>query len=107
MNDTTYSPLPIQQGQNHICIIVYCDDMADCSSKGYNYLVSCKRPKLADHFFYMIRQLVILQTLAPVQHGWYLVLELIQRINTTLMIIRYSTRTLCMLCPLAVVGNTS
>ena len=47
MNDTKYSPLPIQKGQNHICTFVYCEDMADCSSQVYNYLVSCKWPKLA------------------------------------------------------------
>ena len=47
VNDTKYSALSIQKGQNHICIFSYCEDMADCFSQGYNYLVSCKRPKLA------------------------------------------------------------
>ena len=47
MNDTKYSPLPSQEGQNRIFTSVYCEDMADCASKVYNYLVSCKQPKLA------------------------------------------------------------
>ena len=46
LNDTKYSPLSIQKGQNYICTFVYCGDMADCSSTVYNDLVSCKRYKL-------------------------------------------------------------
>ena len=47
VNDTKYSPLPIQKGHNPLCTFVYCEDMADCSRNVYNYVVSCKRPKLA------------------------------------------------------------
>ena len=42
-----YNPFPIQKGQNRICTFAYCEDIADCSSQVYNYLVSCKWPKLA------------------------------------------------------------
>ena len=47
MNNTKYSPISIQKGQNRICTFVYCEVMADCSSKVYNYLGYCKWPKLA------------------------------------------------------------
>ena len=29
VSDTKYNLFPIQKGQNHICSIVYCEDMAD------------------------------------------------------------------------------
>ena len=54
MNDTKYSPLPIQKGQNRIYTFVYREDVADCSSEIYNYLVSCKWPKLAVPRLYCI-----------------------------------------------------
>ena len=45
-----YSPLPIQKGQNHI--MLYHCLLWRYSSMAYNYLISCKWPKLAVPLLY-------------------------------------------------------
>ena len=67
VNDTKYNPLPIQRRQNRICIFVYCEDMAFCSSKVYNYLVPCKRPTLAVPLTYLHTFILIIHHRSYIQ----------------------------------------